>query len=159
MLNEYNSDARQNQVLRTLEMLRLKTIMEEKGLNDLMSGMTALVERIQEMTPQCHKDFRTDRHMVKNLQHAVAEYEFAAIPIQSIDSAQLDFRKFVTALFSALQTSELIKQVASERGPNIGGNQHSVHIADQYSRNPRHLRRTQNRKSVAKVNKKRGPSV
>ena len=104
MIKEYISDARQLQVKGTLESLRLRKFMTEKGIDDVSEGLTKLVELINELSPQCPRDFRSDSHKIDFLRKAVLEYqEWSKIPIQSITSQGYSFNGFATALHEAIQ--------------------------------------------------------
>lgn len=87
MLKEYNSDARQLQVKGKIDNLRLKTFMEEKDISEVSEGLSQLVELVEELTPQCHPDFRPDPHKISYLRKAVADFKsWSHNPIQSITS-------------------------------------------------------------------------
>lgn len=61
MISEYSSDARRVQVERNLQMILLRNVMSAESITDVQKGLTAQV-KIQEMAPQCHQEFQTDRH-------------------------------------------------------------------------------------------------
>ena len=113
MLHEYNSDSRQMQVKDRLETLRLKSYMNENGISDVSEGLSKLVEHIEEFSPQCHVDFRSDTHKINYLRKAVAEYkEWSQSPIQRITSGKFTFNGFVTALDEAIQNLKEIDLIS-----------------------------------------------
>ena len=87
MTKEYVSDARQLQVKTTLEMLRLRSFMQDEDISDESSGLLKLVKHINELPPQCPPNFRSDAHKISYLRRAVAEYQdWSRIPIANITS-------------------------------------------------------------------------
>lgn len=145
MLQEYNSDARQLQVEGHLQQIRLRNIMTDEGITDMKKGLNFLVNKIEELSPQCHPEFQTERHKINYLCNAVAEFsEWSLGPMENINSQRYTFNRFVTALFESIQAKEKVKMMRGE-SPGISGQSSvlmSTHIG-QYSHNPRHLRREQ----------------
>lgn len=153
MLAEYNSDARQLQVEGQLQQLRLRHLMAEENIADVSKGLSALVVKIEELTPQCHPEFQTDRHKIRYLADAVAEFsEWSLGPIENINSLQYTFTRFVTALHESIQAKARVKMLQGESGAS--GRMAHTHVAE-YTRNPRHLRRDRNQ-SGRKFSKKTG---
>lgn len=143
MMSEYNSDARQVQVEGHLQQLRLRDLMAEESIIDERKGLTALVNKIEELVPQCHPDFQSDRHKMRYLSDAVAEFsEWSLGPIENINSQKFTFNRFVTALHESMQAKLKVKMLKGEAHRSSGAIPSSTHIG-QYSRNPRHLRREQ----------------
>ncbi len=124
MLKEYNKDGRQIQIQSKLDSLRIGKFMRDKNISDFGEGLTKLVEEIQNLTPQCQEEFRTDAHKIKTLRKAVAECSsWSKTPIQSISTQRYTFNDFVTALHESLQTElELFghQQQIDEFQTNIG---------------------------------------
>lgn len=75
MLKEYVSDDRQLHVKGTLETLRFRSFMSDKGLADVSEGLTKLVDHINELAPQLSPDFRSDAYKLDHLRRAVTEYQ------------------------------------------------------------------------------------
>lgn len=100
---EYLSDARQLQVKSLLENSRLCTFMKDKGISDVATGLSKLVDHINELSPQCPPHFRSDAHKIDILRKAVAEYQsWSCTPIQSIISLNTYYNGFVTSLHEAI---------------------------------------------------------
>ena len=147
MLNEYNSDSRQAQTKRRLDMLRLRNVMIELGITDLSAGLAATIQRVENWTTQCHQDYRSDRHMVDFLSQAVAEYAFSIIPTQNIDSLNLNFRSYSTALHASIQTQARIDQMSAERtGVAASSNSDVATLIAQYAKNPRYVKHKHSKK-------------
>lgn len=140
MLKEYVSDARQMQAKGTLETLRLRSFMQERDLEDVSDGLTKLVERINELSPQCPPDFRSDAHKIDYLRKSVTEFQdWSRIPIQNITSQGYTFNAFVTTLHESLQNLRQIRMLTGDPRPSFSGivdQEVSTHMM-QYGRNPR----------------------
>lgn len=149
MLTEYNSDARQLQVEGHLQQLRLRDVMAEESITDVRKGLTNLVNKIEELSPQCHPEFQTDRHKMNYLSDAVAEFsDWSLGPIENIHSQKFSFNRFVTALHESIQAKLKVKMLKNEASGGSSGTSGPTLInIGQYSRNPRHLRRDHGRKS------------
>lgn len=141
MLKEYVSDARQMQVKGTLETLRLRSFMKEKELEDVSEGLSKMVEHINELSPQCPPDFRSDAHKIDYLRKAVTEFQdWSRIPIQSRTSQGYSFNTFVTTLHESLQNLRQIQMLTDTSSrPSFTGmiNEEFDTNLMQYGRNPR----------------------
>ena len=144
MTKEYVSDARQLQVKATLEILPLRSFMQDEDISDVSSGLSKLFEHINELSPQCPPDFRSDAHKVDYLRKAVSEYQNCSrIPIADITSQRYSDNSFVTTLHESIQN---LKQVRSLLGSDESPSQTRIvsegreNIATrmlQYGRHPR----------------------
>ena len=124
MTKEYVSDARQLQVKATLEMLRLRSFMQDEDISDVSSGLSKLVKHINELSPQCPPDLRSDAHKVDYLRRAVAEYQdWPRIPIANITSQRYSYNSFVTTLHESIQN---LKQLRSLLGSNESPSQTGI---------------------------------
>lgn len=74
LLHEHVSDTRQLQAKGTLEVPCLRKFMHKSDIVDVSLGLTKLVEHINELVPQCLRDFRTDAHEIDYLRKAVMEF-------------------------------------------------------------------------------------
>lgn len=142
MLKECVSNARQMQVKRTLEVLRLRSIERDKDIDDVAEGLTKIVEHIHELSPQCPPDFRSDVYKIDYLRKAFTEFqEWSRIPIQNITSQGYSFNAFVIALHESVQNLRQIELLVEfPRRPNFTGiteeEQFDTNVM-QYGRNPR----------------------
>lgn len=98
------------------------------------------MEHIEELSPQCHPDFRSDAHKIDYLRKAVAAHkEWSQTPIQRITSGGLTFNGFVTALHEAIQNLKEIKIItcqAQDRG-HTGHTEADETCISRYGRNPK----------------------
>lgn len=147
MLKEYVSDARQLQVKDTLENLRLQSLMRSHDIKEVSSGLTRLVDTINELSPQCPKDFRSDSHKIDYLRRAISEpffRDWASIPIQNITSQRYSFNMFVITLHESIQNLKQMQLLSREISrPKLTGVVHLPDTSDthmtSYGRNPRHV--------------------
>ena len=72
MFNQYNNPARQAQMKKELDMLRMKKVMQQEGITDLLKALEWVIRRICQLSAQFHKDYRTERHLIDFLANAVA---------------------------------------------------------------------------------------
>lgn len=139
MLDEYHSDARQLQVEGNLSQLRLRKLMQEESITDVSKGLSTLVVKIEELVPQWHLEFQTDRHKIRYLCDAVAEFsEWSLGPMENINAQRYSFNRLVTAMHESIQAKAKVKMLQGEAtGHSLPAHTH----IGQYSRNPRHVRR------------------
>lgn len=132
MKDEYNSDARQIQVKGQLDTLKLQKYMEENSIKDVSTGLTKIVELIENLVPQCQPDFRTESHKIHYLKQAVSEFsDWSLAPIQAITTHKYNFTAFKTALHEAYQNYSEIRRCRT--------NSSDTFLA-QYGRDPRSLK-------------------
>lgn len=67
ILEKYHTDACQLQVDGCLSQLRLRHFMPEENITDVNKYLKMLVTRIEEIIPQCHIDFHSDRYKIRYL--------------------------------------------------------------------------------------------
>lgn len=71
MLNKYSSDERKLRVKRTLEILRPRSLMEAISITEVPTGLTKLVYKIKELSPQFTSAFCDDFRKIDYLKKAV----------------------------------------------------------------------------------------
>ena len=103
MLSEYDSDARQLEAQSELEMLSIEKIMREEDVTSLNVGLDRLVTRVNNLTPQCPEQFRSEKHKVRYLRAAVLKQKWAEAGLSQITTAKFTYNRFVTALREQLQ--------------------------------------------------------
>lgn len=141
MIEEYHLDARQIQVEGQLQQLRLRNVMAEESIKYVGKGLSTLVTLLEELAPQFHRCFQTDRHKIRLLSDAVAKSSEQSLgPIESITSQKYNFNRFVTGLHESRQAKAKVKMMRGEcsspANPSVPSHTH----IGQYSRNARHLR-------------------
>ena len=67
----YNSDSRQLVVQHALENLTHAKFMDENDINSTSIGLTKLIDRLHQMTPQCPPNSREDAHNLTYLRSVV----------------------------------------------------------------------------------------
>ena len=138
MVREYNSDARQLHVKGILEGLRLQKFMAEHNIANVSQGLTKLINLIEELTPQCQPQFRSDAHKVSFLRKAILGYAWAKGPISNIITSRYTFNAFVTALRESIQLENEI---------SLASNTSTFHTLatdthyQQYGRHPKSVRK------------------
>ena len=103
MVREYNSDTRQLQVQGKLELLRLDKFMDEHDVKDVSEGLTKIFNLIEDLTPQCQSQFRSDSENIVFLRKAILGYEWAKGPISNVIYSRFTLNAFVTALRESMQ--------------------------------------------------------
>ena len=94
MREGYNSDFRQLMVQHELENLTLAKFMDENDISSTSVGLTKLIDRLHQMTPQCPPNFRDDAHKLNYLRSAVKGLPWAknaTLRILGTDRAVLGF--------------------------------------------------------------------
>ena len=140
MIREYNSDARQLHVQGILEGLRLRKFMVEHEITNVSEGLTKLINIIEELTPQCQPEFRTNAHKISFLRKAVLGYEWAKGPISNIITSRYTFNAFVTALRESIQLENEINLVSRPSAQTLLPATEDTHY-QRYGRNPRSVRK------------------
>jgi len=131
MVKEFDSDARQLAVHSELDRITLERVMAEAEITDTDSGLTALVEKINILTPQCPPNFRSEDNKTRFLRNAFLRHGWAEPAISQITTARFTYNAFVTALREQLQLSEEKKALLST----------SKTFFQRYGRNPGLVRR------------------
>lgn len=103
MLTEYDSDARQLEAQAEVESLSLETLMEQEEITNLNIGLDHLITKINTLTPQCPREFRSNKNKVRFLRSAVIKQRWADQAVGQITTAKLNYNQFVTALREQLQ--------------------------------------------------------
>ena len=140
MVKEYNSDARQLQVQGTLEILRLDKYMTEHEITDVSDGLTKIVNLIENLTPQCQPQFRSDSNKIVYLRKAVLGHEWAKGPISNIISSRYSFNGFVTALRESIQLQNELSLVTTTPDATHISSLEDTHY-QQYGRLPKFVRK------------------
>ena len=109
MLREYNSDARQLHVQGRLEGLRWQEFMLEHDITNPSDGLTNIINVIEELTPHCQPQFRSDSLKIAYFRKAVIGLEWFKGPISSIISSRCTFNSFFTALRESIQLENEIR--------------------------------------------------
>lgn len=65
MIEEYSSNKRKLRVKGILETLLLRLFMETNSITDVLTGLTKLVDKINEISLQCALSFSEDAHKVE----------------------------------------------------------------------------------------------
>ena len=157
MLREYNSDARQLHVQGILEGLRLKKLMEENGITNISEALTKIINLIEELTPQCQPQFRSDANKISYLRKAVLSYEWAKGPISNIITARYTFNSFVTALRESIQLNNEINLVSHSPESTHLSLAENTHY-QQYGRHPKFVRKYEPSQRSGKAPYRRLPS-
>lgn len=89
MLSEYNSNARQIQVLWTLQPLKFDSFSVERNLSNPALALTLLVTYIERLLPQCPPSFLGDEHKTALLRRAVIEHQWSRVPKRNCDISAL----------------------------------------------------------------------
>jgi len=111
MVEEYDSDARQLAVHSELDRITLARVMSDDDINDLDTGLTTVVEKINVLTPQCPAHFRANENKLRFLRNAVIREEWAQPAISQITTARFSYNALVTALREQLQLCEEKKEL------------------------------------------------
>ena len=77
MITEFDSDANQLEAQNSLELLTLEKIMREDDESDPKVALENLIIRINNLTPQCPKEFRSEKNMIRYLRQAVLQENWA----------------------------------------------------------------------------------
>ncbi len=81
MRGEYDSPARQIQVHSELESFDFRRFMASEDITEESVGLKRLVDYINDLSPQCPKDFRSEPQKVRYLRKAVFALEWARQPL------------------------------------------------------------------------------
>ena len=110
-----NSHSRQRMVQHELENLTLAKFMDENDISSTSVGLTELIDRLHQMTPQCPPNFRYDAHKLNYLRSAVKGLSWAKNSVTNITSHKYDFKRFVTSLQESLQIEEAFSTASGDQ--------------------------------------------
>lgn len=114
MINEYNRDARKHQIKGTLDTLRLGKFMAEHEISSPSTGLTRLVNHIEDLSPQSPPHARTEGNKIECLRKAVRGYKWSDAVVRSVVSSNYTFNGFVTALREDIQVENDISLLSTE---------------------------------------------
>lgn len=89
----------------------MATYMKEKDVRSCTEGLAGIFRLIDELSPQCPVDFRTDFHKVYSLKREVAEFsEWSTSPIQEITKPLYSFNSSVRSQQESIKTHIHLKR-------------------------------------------------
>ena len=141
MIKEYDNDPRQLAVQSELENITLEKVMKEDEITDFGRGLKRLVDKINNLNPQCPEEFRTEKHKIIFLRSAVMKQDWAKNAISQITTSKYSFNRFVTALREQLQLAEERGDLSKESSVTGTHHQYPVPL---YGRPPSQLSRKKN---------------
>lgn len=120
--------------------------MKEHGITDEHERLTAIVNKLKKITPQCLQKFRSETQKIRHLCSAVFDYHWSGTPLSNIVLLKYSINQFVTALHTKVNLNEEKEAHLKHRVDQI--------VLDntcfgQYAYNPR-LLRNRNRKTNLK---------
>lgn len=150
MMNEYNSDARQQQVKGKLDTLCLHSYMAEHEITSTTEGLSSMANFIEDLLPQCPPYTRSEGNKIEILRKAVLQFECSKSAVQSIVSSGYTFNRFVTALNEGIQLQNEMELL------NKSSIEHDT-LYQQYGRHPNHVKNNRPAFSERPKNKPRAP--
>lgn len=74
MLAEHHSYTREIQEEKNFQQLRLQKLMAEGDINDVEKGLTSLVKKVEELSPQFHPELKIEKHKSNYSSDAVPDF-------------------------------------------------------------------------------------
>lgn len=136
MVKEFDSDARQLQVQSDLAVLRFGVFVAANNITADSAGLTAIVNEINHLVPQCPPEFRSQSNKMRFLRTAVRDVHWAYQPVSQLTTQKCTFNAFVTALRESLHLQTEIKSHRQVERSHVLDTFHG-----HYGRNPKDVRK------------------